>query len=468
MSKHKKAKSVSKKKQKQKNKNDASQQKVPSIKELIAAGDAATAALEPDQALTFYASAEKLLQKTLPLQTSSLIYVLEKLGELKASEFNDPTAAKQDFEQAIALLLATKDDSNATSPTTSSSSSSNQETLAGLHLYIGQLSSEQEALEAYKKGLQCLETSIKLRQHEDDKLTEASKASMEVESDNKIQPTSLKELRQKLASARVNMAELYLTDLCYEDNAERECEAYVTLALSVKDDEDGESMIDALQTAASLKLSQQRTDEARTFILRAYQKISVGCEALSDLVGSLGNNGENASKRSVELLEVDAAEGLPSFDFRLQTAKILLECSARNNSEDKNGSPKGFSDKDSAQAKCNAASIHVLGSLLAENDEVPDVWYLLGCAYRGQGNCELATFYWSRALELLSIMLKDLEAQQEDGDDMQVEDGDDEEQEEEIAMQMQAISCKMEDIKSKLEDLEGPLKKEDVPSHMEA
>jgi tetratricopeptide (TPR) repeat protein len=576
MSKHKKSKNLSKtkkqKQQKNNNKNDDAsqpqqqQKKVPSIMELIQAGDAAVAALEPDQAMTFYAAAEHRLQKTMPLATKDLIYVLEKLGELKASEFHNPMAAKQDFQQAIALLLlsttststrtrtqendnhnnAASSSSSSSPPTTTmphTSTSSDQETLAGLHLYIGQLSCEQEALEAYQKGLECLERSLQLRQHEDDETdnnqnndessttgSTTGNNTMEVDTpatttttssnntnntNTKKASSSLQDLRRKVTSARVAIAELYLTDLCYQDDAEQECETYVNLALSMKEHDDGESMMDALQTAASLKLSQQRTKEACTFILRAYQKIHVGCEALSalvvgGLVASTSDNDKNGEKkkasatknnktRSVELLEVDAAEGLPSFDFRLQTAKILLECSACSSSSSSSSNPsdllpavvdkkdadikndgivpKGFSvNTDSPQAKCNMAAIHVLGSLLAENDEVPDVWYLLGCAYQGHGNNELATFYWSQALELLSNIQKDLEAQQEDRDDiMQVEgdnddddDDDNEEQEEELAMQIQAISCKMEDIKSKLEDLEGCSQKEDAPIKMEA
>jgi hypothetical protein len=243
--------------------------------------------------------------------------------------------------------------------------------------------------------------------------------------------------RQKLASAQVTVAELYLTDLCFEENAEAECEAYVTQALQFSTSNDGEPLIDALQTAASLRLSQQRKPEARNLILRAYQKMQVGCEALSKLVG-LGDS-TSKSKRAVELTEVDAANQLPSVEFRSQTAKLLLECGA---GDEANGDD------------CHAAAIHVLGSLLAENDEIPEVWYLLGCAFHGSKNLENAKYYWSKAMEILTAIQKQME---EESDNM---DGD-EEMTEELDMQLQNIACQMEEIKSKLEDLDDDDEEED-------
>ena len=88
-----------------------------------------------------------------------LVYVLEKLGESKAT-LGDYEAAKQHFDQAIQLWT--------TSPAAKGSEQEKavvyHETLAGLHLYIGQLSSDQEALEAYKKGLKSLEVAVEWRQ----------------------------------------------------------------------------------------------------------------------------------------------------------------------------------------------------------------------------------------------------------------------------------------------------------------
>ena len=112
---------------------------------------------------------------------------------------------------------------------------------------------------------------------------------------------------------------------------------------------------------------------------------------------------------------------------------------------------------DQERIKCYDASIQVLGSLMAENDEVPEVWYLLGCAYMGSGNKELASHYWTSALEMLTKIQKEMEKASEEAD-MQDDDENDE-----LEMQIQSISCQMEEIRSKLEDIED----ENNPQAME-
>lgn len=237
---------------------------------------------------------------------------------------------------------------------------------------------------------------------------------------------------------------MYLTDLCYEDNAETECESYVDSALKIVDS-DGEPLVDALQTAASLRLSQSRKDDARKYILRAYDKMKTGCEALAKLVGL-----EENSKRTVELTEVDAADSLPSFEFRSQTAKLLLECATDEEKiDDNNSHQKQPSDMAKQQERqlCKRAAIHVLGSLLAENDEVPECYYLLGCAFMAAANEELASYYWSRALELLTSIQNELEKAAEETD------MNDDVEDDELEVQMQAIACQIEEISSKLEEI---------------
>jgi hypothetical protein len=243
------------------------------------------------------------------------------------------------------------------------------------------------------------------------------------------------------------VAELFLTDLCFEDTAEAECDSYVSLALKIKD-LDGEPVIDALQTAASLRLSQSRKEEARKFILRAYNKMRTGCEALANLVGL-----EEKAKRAVELVEVDAANSLPSFEFRCQTAKLLLECAATEGGsagDNGNNQKPPASELEQEQQQCNRAAIRVLGSLLAENDEIPEVYYLLGCAYMASETVEVARHYWTQALELLVKMQKDLE---EDAEGIDMKDDDDED-EEELNIQLQSINCQMEEVRSKLEEID--------------
>jgi tetratricopeptide (TPR) repeat protein len=151
---------TSSKKKKSKKGQLAPPNKVPSFDELVEAGDAAAASMEGDKALALYASAESLLRKEQAatsnnLQTpvhEKLVYVLEKLGEIKVS-LGDLEGARKDFENAINLLTSFPEEKNP----------QYHETLAGLYLYIGQLSSEQGALEAHRKGIQSLELCVNLR-----------------------------------------------------------------------------------------------------------------------------------------------------------------------------------------------------------------------------------------------------------------------------------------------------------------
>ena len=157
MVKHKKSKNLNKKKNKKGNDSKAAPKKIPTVEELLEAGDTAAASMEPDKALAFFMSAEQLLkEKQPPPPTEQMVNVLEKLGDVRAT-LGDQDAARTDFSSAISLLM-----SSPPQPTTAQF----QETLAGLHLYVGQLSTEQEALQAYKQGLECLQASVGLREQE--------------------------------------------------------------------------------------------------------------------------------------------------------------------------------------------------------------------------------------------------------------------------------------------------------------
>lgn len=449
--KHKQPKGSNKKKQKGSKKDvpsSPSAQTALSVDELIEAGEAAAGAEQADKALEFFTCAESLLKReSSPESQQKLVFVLEKVGESNAN-MGDHEAAKQSFENAIQLLTSKNDNKKQPQKT-----AQYNETLASLYLYVGQLCADHEALAAFKKGLESLELSVDLRQTEYTELKQSQIRTME---DNAMEVDSsgideakalLEDGRQKLSSARVTVADLYLTDLCFDDDAETECDSFVCLALKINDT-DGEPMIDALQTATSLRLSQKRKAEATGFILRAYEKMRTGCEALAKLVGL----DDSKSKRSAELEEVDAASGLPSFEFRCQTVKLLLECAALVMEDDSGDMLQQASWKSEEQdrIKCYNAAVQVLGSLLAENDEVPEVWYLLGCTYMDSGNKELARDYWSSALEMLTNFQKELEQLSEDTD---MQDDDDDENED-LDMQIQSISCQMEEIRSKLEDIE--------------
>lgn len=276
--------------------------------------------------------------------------------------------------------------------------------VSGFCLYLGQLSVAEEALMSYRFGIKLLEASLnnckKNQTAEVNEINEASK---------------------QLCGAYCSVADLFMTDLCFEDNAEKQCEECIRQSTQY---DDGVSP-DALQAFANLRLSQSRPDEAVPNILSAYQRMKVGCESLATLVG-LGTDNEVLSRNSAiensdqdmkqapELKHVDEVNALPGYEFRVQTSKLLLECASYL------AQKQSGEDTISDQKKCAEAATQVLGSLLAENDEVIEVWYLVGRAYmamptplaseeHAQGLIDAARYYFEHALDMLSKVKKGME-----------------------------------------------------------
>jgi tetratricopeptide (TPR) repeat protein len=299
---------------------------------------------------------------------------------------------------------------------------------AGLHLYIGQLSEGKDGLGVYRQGIEYLQQALARR--------EQAVSSDEMHEEEEGPALALEETRKQLAQAYCTVAELYLTDLCFEDNAERECESYISQALKLTDPKSDEPIVDALQTVTSLRLSQKRGMEAVDYILRAHEKMKAGCEALASLVGLREVPNPD---QACELLELDSVQSLPPFEFRCQTAKLLLECNGILKEE--------MAGEDPRANMCIGAAVDVLGSLLAENDEVIEIWFLTGEAYAAMNppNHELASHYWQRSKEMLTSTLQSLE--------QGVAEADDEDEEEELQLQLDEVTCQLEDVDTKLDEI---------------
>lgn len=376
----------------------------------------------------------------------TLSTVLGKMGELKASN-GDVEAARSDFLDAIELLgPATPFDADAGAASTGDgnmaieggecnvSTAQNCEGRAGLQLYLGQLSSGTEALASFLVGVGELEKAVSILERVCAAGNVGNDTSMEGcdEAGSVNAERFLVETRRQLCAAHCSIAELYLTDLCEEPDAESSCEEALKLAVAVDDvlstvtstengDEDsriGSPLPDALQTMANFRLSQSRVPEALDCILKAYDRMKVGCEAMSALVG-LGGDGDGkgdveTEPKSRELVQVEAASSLPEYNFRCQTVKIMLECASLLENDDSGA-------KDTIN-QCAESAIQVLGSLLAENDEVIEVWYLLGCAFMActppnEESAQSAHYYWENALAMLTKVKEGLEQSISDGDD---------------------------------------------------
>ena len=220
--------------------------------------------------------------------------------------------------------------------------------------------------------------------------------------------------------------------------------------------------MDALQTMASLRLSQtERQLEAVPFVLRAYEKQRVGSEALATLVGLNvdkkkrdGGNADDKVQEEVqaqELVEVEAANDLPEFEFRCQTAKLLLECAGLLK-ESSNSTMDDSSNHSDQEDECITAAISVLGSLLAQNDEVIEIWYLTGCAFAAKKPAltDTAKFYLERAKEMLADIQKALKEE-----DYYVDDSERPELDEQLEMnatQLNDVQSKLDGLPDELED----------------
>jgi tetratricopeptide (TPR) repeat protein len=123
--------------------------------------------------------------------------------------------------------------------------------------------------------------------------------------------------KKQIAKAYCSIAELYLTDLCFEENAEQICEEAVASCLQMDP-----TSLDGSQTMANLRISQSRKKDAAGLISGVYEKVHqirarVGQRTVLDDFTQM--------KESPEDLEEN-----PEFEFCITTAKIMIECASED------------------------------------------------------------------------------------------------------------------------------------------
>ncbi|KAI0526141.1 hypothetical protein F5B22DRAFT_589265 [Xylaria bambusicola] len=132
----------------------------------------------------------------------------------------------------------------------------------------------------------------------------------------------LDELRKKLAMTLCSVAEVYMTDLSWEEDAEQRCESLTTEATMVAPD-----FAETWQTLANVRISQSRFDDAKA-----------------------------ALNRSLELWKDLPPEdpAVPDFPSRVGLSRLLME------------------------VEMEQEAIEVLERLVGEDDQSVEVWYLGG------------------------------------------------------------------------------------------
>jgi tetratricopeptide (TPR) repeat protein len=218
-------------------------------------------------------------------------------------------------------------------------------------LFLAQLSEEggQDSVKWFEKGASTLRSQIQ-------KLTDLASRTPE-------QQSSLDEKQQKLGGVLCAVAEVYMTDLSWEDDAEQRCETLITEAMMI-----APNSAETWQTVANVRISQERLDEAKT-----------------------------ALKRSLELWQdlPPAHPDVPAFPTRIGLARLLLE------------------------AEMEDDALKVLERLVTDDDQSVEAWYLGGwCLYiagekqrdgqaEGQGGAqEEWKSTWSTARKWLAQCLK--------------------------------------------------------------
>ena len=190
-------------------------------------------------------------------------------------------------------------------------------------LYLAQLQMGTDSVQTYLKAIEIM-----------------GKANINIHDDQQM-------YQKQTVKAYCSIAELYLTDLCYEENAEGKCEEYVSQALVVDPDS-----LDGQQVLANLRISQCRTTEAAEIIEKLYQKIKSIREKL-------------ASRTVIdEMTGTDIPEDVkdaPELEFYIATAKYMVECAT-------------------VVPVLAEYAMELVTSLLHDDDENIELWYIMGVA----------------------------------------------------------------------------------------
>jgi hypothetical protein len=448
----------------------------------------------------FDAASERQLQ---------LCDLLERRAEVHVSMEN-ADAALLDYQAALEALQQRPPDGSTSNAASATAATSPQYEIlqrqAGLHMYIGQLSVADDALASYQRGCDCLL---------------AARDNIASSHDSAQLQGLLQQLAHDYTRACCSIAELYLTDLCLVDNAEQQCELHIQKALDTPTSflstpqpavatagagggaaagAATDMTMEAWQLMASLRLSQQRNGDATTILMaQVYDPfLAAPCRAVAHLVGlspttdsvppTSAAAGTAATATELSETEMAQVQALPDFAFRCQTSKLLLECAhatvntTSTSDLDDGTTPPPHTQNNSTNGtvaatvppstalSCAQAAVNVLASLVAENDDVIEVWTLLGDAlyFVQQHDTDKLTLspprsmcrpYWERALEMLQVVQASLEEEIRDSgavshngmrDGMDADDNDEVDEEDAMQHQLDDIQCRIEDLTAKL------------------
>lgn len=151
-----------------------------------------------------------------------------------------------------------------------------------------------------------------------------------------------KEIRRKVSTACCAASEIFMTDLCEDEDAEIQSSSWLERAMDTDP-----TNPEVFRVLADLRMCQEKPEEAREFIQKA---CSLWAAELDKLISP--EESEDSSDDAALMAE------FPSYESRISGAKILIE----------------LGDFEMA--------VSVLEQLLKEDDSVLMTWYLLGFALK--------------------------------------------------------------------------------------
>ena len=357
-----------------------------SISDLISQAEDAALINEPMKAIELYGHAATQQETgTTSYVSSVLANIREKQGEL-FTQIGDHLNSKSYYLLSI------------------SSTPPNDELLPGRILYLAQMLGGAEALTQFMLATKLLK--------------------------GLASPTQPQ--KEMLCSTYCSICELFMTDLCFEKDAETNCEEAMAMAMQL---DDGKSP-HALQTMASLRLSQCRGGDAIECMQQVWSRIGPSCSQVAATY--FDDQTEEEGKTAFEP-NLSETENLPSFESRTTTAKLLMVCVA--------GVACGGGEESKVANNLNNAAVTVLGSLLVENDEVVETFFLIGVAFKTLNQTEEAKTYFNRAKEMLAANKKSLMQVMSESGGFGGDGG-------ELQLELEEIEMRMDSIEEAEEEME--------------
>lgn len=196
------------------------------------------------------------------------------------------------------------------------------------YMYLGQIHTGIEAVQYFSKGTEIMLHAME--KHTDEASAFGAAAF----------PSECAVTKKDVSVAFCSIAEIFFTDLCMEEGAADRCKEAIDKALQYN-----EHNPEALQLMASYLFSIEKTEEGREYLKKS----------VSSWLPSLQKEEESLASTELDMEEEDQNKSnIPPYESRITTAKLLIE------------------------AEEYEMATEVLEDLLEEDDEVVEVWYLLG------------------------------------------------------------------------------------------